>query len=58
MKLNLGDIRFHLTNHGLGGGGVNFCNLVRKQKEGEKGTKGFLLEKNGPNHHTIREKQS
>jgi hypothetical protein len=36
--------------------GVNFCNLVRKQKEGEKGAKGFLLEKNGPNHHTTREK--
>jgi hypothetical protein len=37
---------------------VNFCNLVRKQKEGEKGTKGFLLEKNGPNRHPTREKQS
>jgi hypothetical protein len=37
---------------------VNFCNLVRKQKKGEKGTKGFLLEKNGPHHHITREKQS
>jgi hypothetical protein len=37
---------------------VNFCNLVRKQKKGEKGTKGFPLEKNGPHRHITREKQS
>jgi hypothetical protein len=43
MKLNLGDIRFHLTNHGFLGG--EFLQPSQKTKEGEKGTKGFLLEK-------------
>jgi hypothetical protein len=38
--------------------GCEFLQPSQKTKKGEKGTKGFLLEKNGPNHHTTREKKS
>jgi hypothetical protein len=33
----------------------NFGNLARKNNEGVKGTKGFLLKKMGPSCHFMRE---
>jgi hypothetical protein len=46
MKLNLGDIRFHLTNHGFWGV-VNFCNLVRKQRKVRKAQRVFFWKQMG-----------
>jgi hypothetical protein len=43
MKLNLGDTRFHLTNHGFLGG--EFLQPSQKTKEGEIGTKGLSFGK-------------